>query len=62
MNEERIKGALRDATDTKVVTINTGALDSVAEIFEQSFGDATAVLVTDENIWAAAGEQVEKNL
>jgi len=62
VNVERIKGALRDATDTKVVTINTGALDSVAEIFEQSFGDATAVVVTDENMWAAAGEQVQKNL
>ena len=63
MNEELVNGALRDATDTQTVNIGEGALASVAEVFEQSFGtDARAVVVTDENMWAAAGEEVQKNL
>jgi glycerol-1-phosphate dehydrogenase [NAD(P)+] len=63
MNEELVNGALRDATDTQTVYIGEGALASVAEVFGQSFGgDARAVVVTDENMWAAAGEDVQKNL
>jgi glycerol-1-phosphate dehydrogenase [NAD(P)+] len=63
MNEELVNGALRDATDTRTVRIGEGALGSVAEVFEESFGgDAKAIVVTDENMWAAAGEEVQKNL
>jgi glycerol-1-phosphate dehydrogenase [NAD(P)+] len=63
MNEELVNGALRDATDTQTVNIGEGALASVAGVFGQSFGgDARAVVVTDENMWVAAGEEVQKNL
>ena len=63
MNEELVNAALRDATDTRTVKIGEGALGSVAEVFEESFGgDAKAIVVTDENMWAAAGEEVQKNL
>src|SRR5215210_3963247 len=63
MNEELVNGALRDATDTRTVKIGEGVLGSVAEVFEQSFGgEAKAIVVTDENMWAAAGEEVQKNL
>src|SRR5215210_7913218 len=62
MNDQRIAEALRDATDTQNVTIGTGVLPSVGELFKQSFGGATAVVVTDENMWAAAGEEVQKSL
>jgi glycerol-1-phosphate dehydrogenase [NAD(P)+] len=63
MNEELVNAALRDATDTRTVNIGEGALGSVAEVFEESFGgDAKAIVVTDENMWAAAGEEVQKNL
>ncbi len=63
MNEELVNGALRDATDTQTVNIGEGTLASVAEVFEQSFGtDARAVVVTDENMWSAAGEEVQRNL
>lgn len=62
MNDQRIADALRDATDTQNVIIGTGVLSSVGEVFEKSFDGATAVVVTDENIWAAAGEEVEKSL
>lgn len=62
MNDQLIADALRDATDTQNVTIGTGVLTSVGELFEQSFDGATAVVVTDENIWVAAGEEVQKSL
>ena len=63
MNDERIETALQEATDTRTVTIGAGKLGSVAEVFEESFGgDAKAIVVTDENMWAAAGEEVQKNL
>jgi glycerol-1-phosphate dehydrogenase [NAD(P)+] len=63
MNEELVNAALRDATDTRTVNIGEGALGSVAEDFEESFGgDAKAIVVTDENMWVAAGEEVQKNL
>ena len=63
MNEELVNAALRDATDTRTVNIGEGALGSVAEVFEESFGgDAKAIVVTDENMWVAAGEEVQKNL
>ncbi len=62
MNDQRIADALRDATDTQNVIIGTGVLSSVGEVFEKSFDGATAVVVTDENIWVAAGEEVQKSL
>ena len=62
MNEERVKEALRDATDTREVIIDTGALGSVAGMFERNFGDARAVVVTDGNEWEAAGETVQRTL
>ncbi len=54
MNEELVNAALRDATDTRIVTIVAGALSSVVDVFKQSSGDATAVVVTCENEWKAA--------
>src|SRR3712207_1317530 len=62
MNDERIKAALRDATDTKVVKIATGALASVEDVFAQSFGDRAAVVVADEKTFEVAGKEVQKHL
>lgn len=62
MNDRRIAEALRDATDTQDVTIGTGVLSSAGELFEKNFGNAPAVVVTDENMWAAAGEEVQRSL
>src|SRR3954451_18979792 len=62
MNDELINAALRDATDTQNVTIGTGALASVEDVFEQSFGDATAVGVADGNTFEVAGKEVERHL
>ncbi len=62
MSTERIKAALRDATDTKDVVFDAGVLGSVNEVFEQSFGDQPAVVVADENTFKVAGEQVQQHL
>jgi glycerol-1-phosphate dehydrogenase [NAD(P)+] len=62
MNDERIKGALRDATDTHDVTIGAGVLSSAGDLFEQCFGDQPAVIVADENTFATAGKEVQRSL
>ena len=62
MNDERIVDALRDASDTQRVTIAAGALASVAEVFQEGFGDRTAVVVADENTFALAGDEVQRRL
>ncbi len=62
MNDERIAAALRDATDTREVMISPGALASVAEAFEKGFGDRRAIVVSDENEFAVAGEEVQRRL
>ncbi len=62
MSTERINAALRDATDTKSVVFGPGALGSVNDVFEQSFGDQPAVVVADENTFKVAGEEVQQRL
>ena len=39
MNEERIGAALQEATDTENVTIGSGVLASVGDLFGEGFGD-----------------------
>ncbi|CAN5849389.1 iron-containing alcohol dehydrogenase [soil metagenome] len=60
MNDERINLALLGATDTQKVSIGAGVLASVDEVFSQSFGDQPAVVVADENTFAAAGKEVQQ--
>jgi glycerol-1-phosphate dehydrogenase [NAD(P)+] len=62
MNYERIETALQEATDTRTVTIGAGKLASVADIFEESFGDSEAVIVADENTFVVAGKEVQRQL
>jgi hypothetical protein len=62
MNEQLIKDALRDATDTADVVIGEGVLQSVADVFEDSFGDCPAVVVADENTFRVAGGAVQGRL
>jgi glycerol-1-phosphate dehydrogenase [NAD(P)+] len=58
----RIADALREATDTVRVEIGSGVLHSVATVFEQVFGDQPAIVVADQNTFAAAGEAVQRQL
>lgn len=62
MNEERIRSALRNASDTEKVLIGEGNLSSVAEVFEECFGNRRAVVVADENTFEIAGKEVQRRL
>jgi glycerol-1-phosphate dehydrogenase [NAD(P)+] len=62
MSSERIDAALRQATDTQSVSTGSDLLASVDRFFTESFGDKPAVVVADENTWAAAGRQVQQQL
>src|SRR5919199_1654863 len=62
MSGERISAALKEATDTLSVLIEAGALASVADLFEQSFGDKAAVIVADENTFEIAGGEARRHL
>ena len=60
MNNDRIQSALQGATDTHNVTIGTDVLSSVNDLFAENFGDARAVVVTDENEFEVAGKEVQR--
>jgi glycerol-1-phosphate dehydrogenase [NAD(P)+] len=62
MNDERIETALQEATETRTVTIGAGKLASVADVFEEDFGDREVVIVADENTFEAAGKEVQRQL
>jgi glycerol-1-phosphate dehydrogenase [NAD(P)+] len=62
MNDERIEAALQEATDTRSVTIGAGVLASVADAFEEGFGNHEAVVVADENTFRVAGQEVQRHL
>ena len=60
MADDRIQSALQGATDTHNVTIGTDVLSSVNDLFAENFGDAKAVIVTDENEFEVAGKEVQQ--
>jgi glycerol-1-phosphate dehydrogenase [NAD(P)+] len=63
VNDELIRTALRDATDTDEVVIGAGALAQVPQVFRRTFGQgAAAVVIADGNTWRVAGERVEAGL
>lgn len=62
MDAERIERALKDASDTRRVVIGAGALAEVDTTFEHCFGNHQAVVVADENTFAAAGRVVDERL
>jgi glycerol-1-phosphate dehydrogenase [NAD(P)+] len=62
VSERRIDAALREATDTRDVNIEAGALASVPDIFRENFGEAPAVVVADGNTFEVAGEEVQRRL
>lgn len=63
MTSELITRALATATDTRVIIAGQGALSQTGQAFRQAFpGETRAVLVADENTWAAAAEVVQQSL
>ena len=62
MSEQRINAALREATDTRDVRIEAGALASVPEVFRENFGEGPIVIVADGNTFEVAGRKVQREL
>ena len=62
MDGTHIKTALQSATDTKHVEIGEGAIRSVEDVFQASFGERSAVVVADDTTFDVAGEQVQSLL
>jgi glycerol-1-phosphate dehydrogenase [NAD(P)+] len=57
-----LEGALRQATDTRAVTVAQDALAMMGRVFEECFGDRAAVVVADETTFAIAGRSVDQAL
>jgi glycerol-1-phosphate dehydrogenase [NAD(P)+] len=62
MSEQRINAALEEATDTRDVNIEAGALASVPGVFRENFGEGPIVIVADENTFEVAGREVQREL
>ena len=62
MSEQRINAALEEATDTRDVKIEAGALASVPEVFRENFGEGPIVIVADGNTFEVAGREVQRRL
>lgn len=62
MNTDRITQALRAVSATASVTLGSGVLAAAGALFTQTFGARPAVVVADENTFAAAGEAVQAAL
>jgi glycerol-1-phosphate dehydrogenase [NAD(P)+] len=62
MNEQRIRDALSEATDTAEILIGEDVIGEVPRLFEAAFGDQGAVVVADENTLAVAGRAVRSAL
>ena len=58
-DEAILKRALEMARDTRYIDVEEGIRHKTASVFRESFGAQQAVIVADENTWAAAGEDVE---
>ena len=62
MSEQRINAALEEATDTRDVNIEAGALASVPAVFRENFGDGPVIVVADGNTFEVAGKEVHRRL
>lgn len=59
-NDEAIlKRALELARDTRYIVIEEGVRHTTANLFRENFGAKNAIIVADENTYAAAGKDVE---
>lgn len=59
-NEDAVlKRALKLARDTRYIAVEEGARHTTATLFRENFGDKGAIIVADENTYAAAGRDVE---
>jgi glycerol-1-phosphate dehydrogenase [NAD(P)+] len=57
-----IDNALATATDTKAALLSRDAVAETGRLFTEVFGDATALVVADDNTWKVAGQAVVDSL
>lgn len=57
-SQDRLRASLDNATDTKMVEVGSGAVETVVDLFHQCFGQQTAVVVADSNTYDVLGSQV----
>src|SRR5512137_658089 len=57
--QELLETALAAARDTRCLTVGRGSRHQTAAVFERLFGGERAVIVADENTFAAAGRDVQ---
>jgi glycerol-1-phosphate dehydrogenase [NAD(P)+] len=62
MSGQRIRDALRQATDTAEILIGDDVLGEAPRLFATAFGDRDAVIVADENTFDVAGTAVRSAL
>jgi len=53
-----LEEVLKAARDTKALTIGSGVLSRVPELFREQFPDKKAIVVADNNTWRVAGKDV----
>jgi len=56
-----IEQALRSASDTRLLVVQAGVRHETAGLFSGQFGSRAAVIVADENTFAAAGRDVSES-
>lgn len=59
---ELIDKALADCDDTDVVVMGHDVLNQTGPVFKKLFDGSRAILIADDNTWAAAGEKVQDSL
>jgi glycerol-1-phosphate dehydrogenase [NAD(P)+] len=60
--EQLLAQALRAATDTRLLTVRSGARHEAAAAFRELFGSDAAIVVADEHTSAVAGSDVQASL
>lgn len=54
-----VERALAAASETRHLTLASGAIQATARAFRETFGDRPAVVVADQTTWAVAGQRVD---
>jgi glycerol-1-phosphate dehydrogenase [NAD(P)+] len=60
--EQLLAQAMRAASDTRLLSVRSGARHDAAGVFGQLFGSARAIVVADANTFAVAGRDVQGSL
>lgn len=62
MSKENIKSALKQATVTKFLEIETHILNDIPQIFKEQFPGKKAIVIADPNTYRVAGKKVHEAL